>query len=60
MGADRVLICADAITEDAYLQALAASLGTSYDRLDTLRRADVPLSDSDLIRAATAGLHADP
>ena len=56
MGADRVLICADAITEDAYLQALAASLGTSYDRLDTLRRADVPLSDSDLIRAATAGL----
>ena len=36
MGADRVLICADAITEDAYLQALAASLGTSYDRLDTL------------------------
>lgn len=56
IGADRVLICADAITEDAYLQALAASLGTSYDRLDTLRRADVPLSDTDLIRAAAAGI----
>ena len=56
MGADRVLICADAITEDAYLHALAASLGTSYDRLETLRRSDVPLSDAELIRAAVAGL----
>ena len=56
IGADRVLICADAITEDAYLHALAASLGTSYDRLDTLRRSDVPLSDAELIRAAAAGL----
>ncbi len=56
IGADRVLICADAITEDAYLHALAASLGTSYDRLDTLSRGDVPLSDTGLIRAAAAGL----
>ena len=44
------------ITEDAYLHALAASLGTSYDRLETLRRSDVPLSDAELIRAAVAGL----
>lgn len=56
IGADRVLICADAITEDAYLHALASSLGTSYDRLDTLTRADVLLSDAELIRAAAAGL----
>ncbi len=56
IGADRVLVCADAITEDAYLQALAASLGTSYDRLDTLTRADVALSDAELIRAAAAGI----
>ncbi len=56
IGADRVLICADAITEDAYLHALAASLGTSYDKLDTLTRAEVALNDGDLIRAAAAGL----
>ena len=31
LGADRVLICADAMTEDAYLTALAASVGTSYE-----------------------------
>ena len=29
LGADRVLICADAITEEAYVTALAASLGAS-------------------------------
>ncbi len=28
VGAERVLICADAITEEAYLTALANSLGT--------------------------------
>jgi len=39
LGADRVLICADAMTEDAYLTALAASVGTSYEPLDRIARA---------------------
>lgn len=56
IGADRVLICADAITEEAYLRALASSLGASYDRLDRLARSDCPLTDDGLIRAAAAGL----
>jgi len=56
LGADRVLICADAITEEAYLTALAASLGTSYERLDRISRADCPLDDNQLIQAAAAGL----
>ncbi len=56
LGADRVLICADAITEEAYLAALAASLGTVYDPLDRVSRADCPLSDDELIQAAAAGL----
>jgi hypothetical protein len=56
IGADRVLICADAITEEAYLQALASSLGTSYDPMDTLERSDCPLSDDELVRAAATGL----
>jgi hypothetical protein len=34
LGAERVLICADAITEEAYLTALASSLGTSFERFD--------------------------
>jgi cellulose synthase/poly-beta-1,6-N-acetylglucosamine synthase-like glycosyltransferase len=56
LGADRVLICADAITEEAYLTALAASLGTSYERLDRISRADCPLDDDRLIQAAAVGL----
>ena len=56
VGADRVLICADAITEEAYLIALASSLGTSYERFDEISRADCPLDDDQLVQAAAAGL----
>ena len=56
LGADRVLICADAITEEAYLTALASSLGTIYEPLDRFHRADCPLSDHQLIQAAATGL----
>ncbi len=56
LGADRVLISADAITEEAYLRALAASLGTSYTPLDGVSRADCPLDDDRLIQAASTGL----
>ena len=56
LGADRVLICADAMTEEAYLTALAAALGTRYEPLDRFRRADCPLDDGQLVQAATAGL----
>ena len=56
VGAERVLVCADAITEEAYLTALAASLGTRYERLDGVSRSDCPLDDRRLIEAATAGL----
>ena len=56
VGAERVLICADAITEEAYLTALAHSLGTSYERFDGIARADCPLNDDQLINAAAAGL----
>ena len=56
LGAERVLICADAITEDGYLAALAGSLGTTYQPLDQIPRSDCPLSDDELIQAAAAGL----
>jgi glycosyltransferase XagB len=56
LGAERALICADALTEEVYLAALAASLGTAYEALDRVPRADCPLSDQELIQAAAAGL----
>lgn len=56
VGAERVLICADAMTEEAYLTALATSLGTSYERLEGISRSDCPLDDDRLIEAAAAGL----
>jgi len=56
LGADSVLICADAITEEAYLTALSAWLGTSFEPLETVSRADCPLNDDQLIQAAAVGL----
>ena len=56
VGAERVLICADAITEESYLTALAHSLGTVYAPLRDIARADCPLDDDRLIEAAAAGL----
>lgn len=56
LGADRVLIYANAISEEAYLSALAASLGTSYARLEQVTRAQCPLDDTKLIQAAVTGL----
>jgi hypothetical protein len=56
VGADRVLICAEAITEEAYLRALAPAIGTSYEPLDCIPRAACPLRDSELIQASAAGL----
>ena len=55
-GADSALICGDAITEEAYLTALAASLGTSFEPLDHISRRQCPLDDDQLIRAAEVGL----
>jgi hypothetical protein len=55
-GADRVLICADVMGEEEYLTALATSLGTSFDPLEDAALARCPLSDDELIQAATAGL----
>jgi cellulose synthase/poly-beta-1,6-N-acetylglucosamine synthase-like glycosyltransferase len=56
LGADRVLIYANAISEEAYLNALATSLGASYWPLDQVAREDCPLDDAKLIQASTTGL----
>jgi cellulose synthase/poly-beta-1,6-N-acetylglucosamine synthase-like glycosyltransferase len=56
VGAERVLICAHAITEEGYLKALANWLGTTYEPLDEIARKDCPLDDNQLIQAVAAGL----
>jgi glycosyltransferase XagB len=56
VGAERVLICAGEITEQAYVTALARSLGTAYERFEGVTRADCPLDDNQLLQAAAAGL----
>jgi hypothetical protein len=56
VGADRVLIAAQAITEDAYVVALAAFLRVPYEPLDRLPRHACPLGDADLFDADRNGL----
>jgi hypothetical protein len=56
LGADRVLICADVMTEEGYLTALATSLGTFFEPLENASRAQYPLNDDQLVQAAAAGL----
>ena len=55
-GADGALIYSDSITEQAYLSALAVSLGTSFEPLETISRRQCPLDDNQLIQAAAVGL----
>ena len=62
-GADRALIAAGAIGEEAYLRALAADLGIAYQDLEGIPRSACPLSDERLPEALIAGVlplkHAD-
>jgi len=55
-GADRALIAAGALGEEAYARALAASLGIGFEDFDTTPRTACPLADDDLIKAAAIGL----
>jgi len=56
VGADRALIAAGAIDEETYARALAAALGTGFEPLDTVARAQCPIGDARLIECAATGL----
>ena len=56
VGADRVLIAAGELGEEAYLRALAAALGVAFEPLDDTPRALCPLNDERLIESAAAGM----
>ena len=56
IGAERVLIATRAITEDAYVVALAASLRLPFEPLTSVSRANCPLTDPDIRDADRNGL----
>jgi hypothetical protein len=56
VGADRVLVAAGIVTEDAYAHALAASLGLEFETFEGATRDSCPLDDGRLIEAAHSGL----
>lgn len=56
VGADRVLVAAGDISDETYLRALAASLGTVFEPLDSASRLHCPLGDDRLLRTPVFGL----
>ena len=56
IGADRALIAARLIDEEAYLQALGRQLGIAFEPLDGTPRASCPLDDKALLAKAATGL----
>jgi hypothetical protein len=55
VGADRVLIAAGELSEEAYLRALGDALGVAFEPLDGIPRGQCPLNDERLIESAAAG-----
>ena len=55
-GADRVLIAAGTLDEEAYLRMQGAALGIPFEPLDGMPRAQCPLDDDRLIETASTGL----
>jgi cellulose synthase/poly-beta-1,6-N-acetylglucosamine synthase-like glycosyltransferase len=56
MTADHVILTAGLLTADAYVGALAQSLGVPFEPLTDTPRAACPLDDDRLVDAAAAGL----
>ena len=56
VGADRVLIAAGTLSEEAYLRTFAGALGVTFESLDGVARAQCPIDDARLIESAAAGM----
>jgi cellulose synthase/poly-beta-1,6-N-acetylglucosamine synthase-like glycosyltransferase len=56
VGADRVLITTGHVSEEAYVRALAASLGVAFEPLERVPRLLCPLEDDRLIECLAVGL----
>ena len=60
VGADRVLIAAGRLSEEAYLRALGDHLGVAFEPLDGVARALCPVDDDALTEAARPGCCRSP
>lgn len=56
VGADRALIAAGHMSEEAYLRALGESLGVAFEPLDGVMRSRCPVNDDRLVESAMSGL----
>jgi cellulose synthase/poly-beta-1,6-N-acetylglucosamine synthase-like glycosyltransferase len=56
LGADRALIAADIVSEEAYVAALAGASGIPFESLEELPRGACPHSDDALLDAARQGI----
>jgi glycosyltransferase XagB len=56
VGADRVLIAADIVSEESYAAALTGATGIPFEPLDDLPRHACPLSDEELLEAPAGGM----
>ncbi len=56
VSAERVLIAAGTLNEEAYLRALAGALGVAFEPLDGAARAQCPIGNERLIESAAAGM----
>jgi glycosyltransferase XagB len=56
VGADRVLIAAGELSEEAYLRAFGDALGVPFEPLGGTPRTSCPLNDDRLIESAAAGM----
>jgi hypothetical protein len=55
-GADNVLVTGGAISEETYVAALSTHLGLEFEPLFSTPRRQCPMSDDELIHAATTGM----
>lgn len=55
-GADRVLVSQRMISDEQYVRLLATSLGTLFEPLTGMRRANCPARDDELVAAARSGM----
>ena len=56
VGADRVLVTAGTLSDEAYLRVLAGALGAAFEPLEGVARAQCPVDDERLIESAAAGM----
>ncbi|MGZ3409411.1 MAG: glycosyltransferase [Xanthobacteraceae bacterium] len=56
IGAERVLIAAEILSEEKYVAELARHIGAPFETLDELLRTACPMTDAELLRTPASGM----